>query len=186
MSKNNNIFVSAAVLAMCLFGVLPLCGCLIFDPRPAETPVIQTGVTDPFNFAQLLSGTGERFGKLALEDLFNPAFTYETVEGIEYVRDRQLERLKAIADTSGAYDTIMVSWKRDSSHTESEAFSRSSGAVIYRVYSVVAKPRNAENISFSGTSRFTLVFLESKNTWTILRWADGGSPSIFNPLYNDQ
>jgi hypothetical protein len=166
------------------FGLAVLVGfmassCGIFDPRPAEYPSSAVAV-DPFNFGQIVVGTGKPITKVAYNDIFFDSATFVDINDNVFERKMLVDHLQ---DASTRYAIDVATWSPDSL----KDFSIGDTFFVDRSYHVAMRDTMMippTSYVFDNSASLKLIFNANKNTWSIFYFKDKfPGRSIFHPLF---
>ncbi|MBD3421879.1 MAG: hypothetical protein GF398_17345 [Chitinivibrionales bacterium] len=173
------------VLIALAAGSALLCQCDLFGVRPAESP--DAVRSDPLEFKEILRGTNARFTKSTYEDIFHDKLIYEDARGKQKGKDQLVTRLNWIVDKYiGPDETntyrLNVRWSMFNDSTR--IFNKNDTASIFRKSKTASTQFGDTLVS---THHFKLVFIDVKNTWSIVFWKDTPESelSFFDPAFVD-
>jgi hypothetical protein len=157
----------------CFFIVIGLlvATCGIFTPSRVEEPIIGAS-TDSLHLSSILRNTGGHFSKMPYEyeDIFSSEFQFKAWDNAVFYREDMIEQLKKLKVSCGC----SITWDT----CEGKGEFRSDTITICR--SFVVKSSSTQSSTDSGKVEFVLT-QSSVNTWTIFRWEENLTRSIFHP-----
>jgi len=163
------------MLTVIICSVVFQCG--IFSPRDDfELPGGDESTGDPYSFAELLEGSGERFSELDWYDLFDEGFNYVNVRlaNIVYDRSALISRLYLLREM---YPRIVVTWQNND-----RLLREIDTITLNNVFYAVADKDAPDHSLYSGNSGFIIV-RDYDKVWRILKWTDEPSgDAFFSPV----
>jgi hypothetical protein len=154
-----------------------LISCGIFTPRDDfDLPESNADIDDPFNFGDLLEGSGEQFSKLDWYDLFSDDFKYSNVRlaKIDYDKSTLINRLFLQHDI---FPRVVVSWVNNGG-----ILSTVDMITLSNVSYTIAMAETPGTALYTGNSGFEIVRGTDK-IWRIKSWTDEPSgEAFFSPV----
>jgi hypothetical protein len=153
--------------------------CDMFSPRSVESPQGVIVFDDPLNLKTILNYSDKSFSSTATSysDLLNPDFEFVAYNGQTVNRDDEIIRLKAIVAVDS---TVSAVW--DTCTNVSIIDAPPDTIIVCRNFKVVYKKTSDGSLVDSGEVQLTLE--KYSNAWTIRKWEERSSLSIFNPYFN--